>query len=1126
MNRKSPCFTFVFTFVLAGVFCIPVISAQGLARKWLQVRNTVTGQGMEDDFSRMALDAAGNVYTAGTSDDVRSKDWVLSKLAPGTGVPIWYKRFIIDGCSVNKVAAIAVDPSGNMVVTGYCSTPARSDCFTAKFSGTDGSLIWQKRYNGPGNSYDEGVAIQTDATGNAVVVANSIGSTGNGDIYTVKYSSAGAVVWEKRYNSPANSVDDGRDLKIDSAGNVLMTGASGKSPGSDYYTVKYAASSGTILWEARYNPGGDGISGASSIALDASGNAFVTGRANTSQTGEPDMATVKYAAASGQQLWVQRLNGTANAADAGVNIATDGAGNAIVLGYVQTSASNIRKERVLIKYSASTGALMWDKRETGAGYYDVAGLNRLTVDSGGNALITGNGYNDQSKEIFFTGKYASATGTALWENKYTWETVSKNFQIRHSGTAIAVDGSGNVVSSGISTSQTGDSDYYTIKYSPAGVILWSNRADGRYNRDDGPGAVTVDPAGNAINAGYTVSATGDEDIQVWKTDGATGALLWENRYVYGAPLGRDDRPIAVATGPNGDVYVAAQSDRANLNPEIYLAKHAAADGAILWQRRKLPTGTSYLFVKDMAVDAAGNVVVIGGCTRSNTGEDFYTVMYSPSGTILWEQFYASSASSSTSDAINAVTFDPAGNVMVTGDVTALNNSDVGITTIKYAAADGAKLWERAYKNPGMSRVTGIATDPQGNAIITGWSLTNTGTTAYTAKYASATGNLVWEKIYAAPSGTAQGRSVATDKDGNVVITGFQRSTRITSDNDTYTAKYAATNGSQVWERVYNGTFSADDRGQGVVIDSGNNVWITAISETAEDYYGIYSARYSGTDGTPLGSDFYDGRAPDSELPLLGAHAIAIGGHDRVAVTGPARPSGKDSDVATVLFEAQHPVLALERPAGTPVPGNGLDLGVVFASPPANNVTFTLRNTGSVALTISGISIIGADAGAFTVGNPSSANIAANGTATFTVGLISNVVGAHSATLRLTSNDPQANPLLVPLSYSIEIRNPLADDDHDGISNLIEYAFGLDPAANSAGQLPKFIATSGGQSISFTQPAAVTGITYGAEWSSTMISGSWQAVPDTGSGPDHLFKIPSAGYPAVFMRLKVTKQTNP
>lgn len=218
---------------------ISSLSAQGLVRKWLHVRNTVTGQGREDDYNDMALDAKGNIFTAGTSDDVRTKDWIVRKIASGTGALFWEKRVAIDGCSANSVAAIAVDGSGNVAVTGYCSTPSVSDCFTAKFSGADGSVIWQKRYNGPGNSYDEGVVVRTDTGGNVVVVATSTGSSGNDDIYTVKYSAAtGTVLWEKRYNGPANSGDRGRDMKIDSSGNVFVTGYSIKSSGSDYYTVR------------------------------------------------------------------------------------------------------------------------------------------------------------------------------------------------------------------------------------------------------------------------------------------------------------------------------------------------------------------------------------------------------------------------------------------------------------------------------------------------------------------------------------------------------------------------------------------------------------------------------------------------------------------------------------------------------------------------------------------------------------------------------------------------------------------------------------------------------------------------------------------------------------------------
>ena len=59
-------------------------------------------------------------------------------------------------------------------------------------------------------------------------------------------------------------------------------------------------------------------------------------------------------------------------------------------------------------------------------------------------------------------------------------------------------------------------------------------------------------------------------------------------------------------------------------------------------------------------------------------------------------------------------------------------------------------------------------------------------------------------------------------------------------------------------------------------------------------------------------------------------------------------------------------------------------------------------------------------------------------------------------------------------------------------------------------------------FSFTQPAGVSGITYGAEWSTTMKSGEWFPVTDTGSGNQHVFSIPMSGI-GTFMRLKVTSQ---
>jgi alpha-tubulin suppressor-like RCC1 family protein len=97
---------------------------------------------------------------------------------------------------------------------------------------------------------------------------------------------------------------------------------------------------------------------------------------------------------------------------------------------------------------------------------------------------------------------------------------------------------------------------------------------------------------------------------------------------------------------------------------------------------------------------------------------------------------------------------------------------------------------------------------------------------------------------------------------------------------------------------------------------------------------------------------------------------------------------------------------------------------------------------------------------------------------------------------------------------------LNDPDHDGIPNLVEYAFQLDPLRNSAGQLPQGQLVGGEFVLSFTQPSGVNDIVYGAEWSAAMQPGTWQNVPDTGSGASHRFAIPVAEARQGFMRLKV------
>ena len=89
------------------------------------------------------------------------------------------------------------------------------------------------------------------------------------------------------------------------------------------------------------------------------------------------------------------------------------------------------------------------------------------------------------------------------------------------------------------------------------------------------------------------------------------------------------------------------------------------------------------------------------------------------------------------------------------------------------------------------------------------------------------------------------------------------------------------------------------------------------------------------------------------------------------------------------------------------------------------------------------------------------------------------------------------------------------------ANLLERAFGLQAAPNGSSQPPQGQLRGGNYVVNFTQPAGVTDINYGAEYSTTLLPGSWIDVPDSGSGGQHVFSVPAPAGGKMFLRLKVT-----
>ena len=103
-------------------------------------------------------------------------------------------------------------------------------------------------------------------------------------------------------------------------------------------------------------------------------------------------------------------------------------------------------------------------------------------------------------------------------------------------------------------------------------------------------------------------------------------------------------------------------------------------------------------------------------------------------------------------------------------------------------------------------------------------------------------------------------------------------------------------------------------------------------------------------------------------------------------------------------------------------------------------------------------------------------------------------------------------------------DPSADPYGTGVSNLLTYAFfgpDRDPSTVSETELPKISPGDGSLRMTFTRPANVSGVIYGAEWSSTL-GNDWEDLPDADADPDtYEFSVPIEGGKK-FMRLKVSE----
>ena len=417
-----------------------------------------------------------------------------------------------------------------------------------------------------------------------------------------------------------------------------------------------------------------------------------------------------------------------------------------------------------------------------------------------------------------------------WQTRYT--SAGSNIDRAED---MFLDASGNTYVTGLGQGLSGNFDYVTIKYDPAGVQLWKSEYNGPGNGLDEAHAITVDASGNVYVTGWSNGGAGTGYDYATVKYNSAGVQQWVARYTNTA--GGTDEAWDVGVDNAGDVFVTGSSDGSGTNSAATTVGYNSA-GVQQWAVRFDGAGGDIDAGYAIYVDAVTGDSYITGYTYQSAAADFdfITNKYNLAGVQQWSKRL--NGPGGNYDEARSITVDASGNVYVTGYTQNAVLTDYDYQTAKYNSA-GTFLWSKTYQGTGVDvdHANTVRLDPAGNVYVTGKSV-GAGSAAedmLTIKYNTG-GTQLWTARYNGPSnGYDEGKALAFDAAGNVYVTGYSYSSG--SNNDYTTIKYDST-GVQQWITKYNGTGNNADQAVGIAVDGIGNIFISGLSKGAgsnEDY---------------------------------------------------------------------------------------------------------------------------------------------------------------------------------------------------------------------------------------------------------------------------------------------------
>ena len=418
---------------LGGVASAQVDTAW--VRTWYGPHNAVWGR-------LVATDDSGNVFAAGAlaAPGGDSIDYAVAKYGPN-GTEKWTTRYTGPGMGDDQVWDLCVDRSGNCIVTGESRGSGTEDDYATVKYLPGGDTAWVRRYDGPVNRDDEGLAVASDDSGNVYVTGWSIGDGTASDVATIKYDAAGTEQWVARWNGTI-FIDRGQDVCADSDHNVYVVGQAGAGFLTYDLLVIKLTSDGDTAWVRTLNGPGNGWDQFDRVGVDGSGNVYACGFATMADTTQ-DAVVAKYTS-TGDTAWVRYLDGPDSRGDWARDMVVDLQGECWVCGWSETADSSYDW---LVARIDPAGNVAW-QRSWDRGQSD----NAWALASGDSGYLYVTGSSDVAPWLsdVATIKYDAMTGAQLWVSLYDGPDQGSDAPMD-----IAVGPDGLPVVAGATTDSTG-----------------------------------------------------------------------------------------------------------------------------------------------------------------------------------------------------------------------------------------------------------------------------------------------------------------------------------------------------------------------------------------------------------------------------------------------------------------------------------------------------------------------------------------------------------------------------------------------------------------------------------------------------------------------------------------------